>query len=160
MANEWKILWGTTTDITATNLVSLADGSMWQSGEINDASPSNEIVRVSYEITFNATPVAGDSLRFYLAKLDEAASNEIVAAGLGTSEGAFSTAAIIAQVQAVCPLVHEHAWRTNHGTTFKGIFDIYNFGPSWQILVQANGEALSSGTQRVRRRYGSYQVQS
>lgn len=159
MANELKLVWGTTTDMTVTSLASLADGSMWQSGEINDASPSNEILRISYELIFNATPVAGDSIRFYLAKLDEAASNEIVAADLGTSLTTFSTAATIAQVQAVCPLVWEHAWRTNHGTTFKGVFDVYNFGPSWQLLIQANGEAFSAGTQRLRRRYGSYQVQ-
>lgn len=150
----------TPTDLTVTNLASLADTNLWQSGEINDASPSYEGVRISYEIVFNATPVAGDSLRFYLASGDEAASNEVWGGGIGTTEGQITTAAAKAAVKAALYPVHEHAWQTSHGTTFKGSFTVYNFGPSWQLLIEANGEALAAGTHRVRRRYFTTQRQS
>lgn len=161
MANEIKIDWeATPTDMTVTNLASLADGNIWQSGEINDASPTNEILRISYEIAFNNTPVVGDSLLFYLARGDEASSSEIWSAGIGASEGQITTAASIAAVQAAIYPVHEHAWQLSHGTTFKGVFDVRNFGPSWQLLVEANGEALASTGHTIRRRYGSFQIQS
>ena len=160
MENEFKIDWETSpTDMTLTSLASLASGNLWQSGEINDAEPSNEILRISYEIVFNATPVAGDSLRFYLAKGDEAASDEIWSGGAGTSVGQITTAAAIAAVKGALFSVHEHAWQTSHGVTFSGVFDVRNFGPSWQIIVEANGEALAASGHMIRRRYGSYQVQ-
>lgn len=160
MANEFKIDWeATPTDLTVTNLASLANGNLWQSGEINDADPSNEILRISYEIVFNATPVSGNSLRFYLAKGDQAASSEIWSGGIGTSEGQITTAAAVAELQAAIGPVYEHAWKTNHGATFQGVFDVYNFGPSWQLLVEANGEALASTGHTIRRRYGTFQQQ-
>lgn len=160
MANKIKIAWDATpTDFsTLTNLHSLADGNIWQSGEINDATPSDNWLRISYELIFNATPVAGDSLIFYLSKGDEAASNEIWAGGIGTSESEISAAASIAEAQQACPIVWEHAWATSHGTTFKGIFDVRNYGPSWQLLIEANGEALTTGN-RLRYRYGTEEVQ-
>ena len=160
-AEDLRIRWESApTDMTVTNLASLASGTLWQSGEINDASPSHEILRISYELDFNATPVAGDSLRFYLAIGDEAAANEIWDGRLGTAEGQITAAASIAEAKQGCALVHEHAWATSHGVEFKGHFDVYNFGPSWQLLIEANGEALAAATNRVRRRYGTTQRQT
>lgn len=160
MANDVKIAWaGTPTDFSPiTNLNSLADGNIWQSGEISDASPSNEILRISYELVA-VTPAADDSLIFYLAQGDEASANEIWTGGIGTSESEISAAAAIAEVQAACPIMWEHAWQTSHGTIFKGHFDIWNFGPSWQLLIEANSVALAASTNRLRFRYGTTQIQ-
>jgi hypothetical protein len=153
---DHNINWDTSpTDLTVSNLDTLSDGNIWQSGALDKTEPTPQWVRVSYEIVFNATPVAGDSLDFYYASGDEAASNEIWPGNIGTSEGQITAAADKAAVEAGCDLVHRHAWQTSHGTTFKGSFDLWNPGPSWQLLVKANGEATSSGTQRVRIRYGT-----
>jgi hypothetical protein len=160
VANEVKIQWDTNpTDLTVTNLASLVDGYFWQSGALDPGNPSPEVVRVSYEIVFNATPVAGDYLEFYIANGDEAASNEIWNGGIGTSEGAISTAATIAAIVQSCDLVRSHAWATSHGTTFKGFIDIFNPGPSWQLLMRPVGEALAASGHRVRTRYGNREVQ-
>lgn len=160
MANEIKIDWEAAVDLTVTNLASLADGNFWQSGAIDPGDPAPQVVRVSYEIVFNATPVAGDSLQFFFASGDEASSSEVWSGNVGTSEGQITAAAAKAAVEAGCELVHQHAWQTSHGTTFKGHFDLWSPGPSWQLLVKAAGEALASSGHRVRRRYGSPQVQS
>lgn len=159
MANEIQIRWDATpTDFsTLTNLHSLADGEIWQSGEHNDATPTDQIVRISYELIF-VTPGAGDSLIFYWAYGDEASSNEIWSGSIGTSEGEITTAGPIAEVQQGCMRIWEHAFATSHGTTFKGAFDVWNFGPSWQLLIEANGAALTTGN-RLRFRYGTPQVQ-
>ena len=162
MVNAILITWDATpTDFgTITNLNSLADGNIWQSGEINDASPSDQILRISYELVFNATPVAGDYLAFWIASGDEASSNEIWDGGIGTSESEISVAASVAEALAsLGQPAKTHAWQTNHGTTFQGHFDVFNFGPSWQLLIQASGEALSATGNRVRYRYGTPEVQ-
>lgn len=161
MADEIQLDYDATpTDLTVTNLADLADGDVWQSGALDPGDPAPQAVRVSYEIVFNATPVAGDSLQFFHAAGDEAASNEIWDGGIGATEGQITTDAAVAAVEAACPLVHQHPWQTNHGVTFKGSFDIWNPGPSWQLLVKASGEALESTGHRVRVRYLSPQVQS
>mgnify|MGYP006969464167 FL=1 len=86
MANESEILWGTVTDFSdISELDQLGDGDWWQSGEQNDASPSNQFVRISWEIIFANTPVAGDFLWFKIARGDGAASNEIWDGGIGTT---------------------------------------------------------------------------
>jgi hypothetical protein len=160
MATDFKIDWGSApTDLTVTNLASLADGNIWQTGALDPGGPSPEIVRVSYEIVFNATPVAGDSLQFFFASGDEAASNEVWNGGIGTGEGQITTAAAKAAAEAGCDMVHQHAWQTSHGTNFKGSFDVANPGPSWQLLVKAAGEALAPSGHRVRIRYGTTQSQ-
>lgn len=160
MANEVLIKWDATpTDFaTLTNLHSLADGNIWQSGEINKATPTWEFVRISYELIFNATPVAGDHVNFWIASGDEAASNEIWDGGIGTSESEISTAANVVAVEQALAAPKVHHWATSHGTTFKGHFDYFNFGPSWQLLIQVVGEALTTGN-RVRYRYGTREVQ-
>jgi hypothetical protein len=153
------IAWDSTpTDLTTTNLDSIADTSIWQSGEQNDATPTAYVTRISYELVFNAIPVTGDSIVFRWAKGDEAASNEVWQGGIGATEGAITTAASKAEVKASCPIVWEHPYKTNHSTTFRGTFDVWGFGPSWQLLVEANGEALTTGN-TIRYRYGKLQAQ-
>lgn len=160
--DDFKIRWDTApTDMTVTSLASLADGNIWQSGEINDGQPSHSILRISYELITNAAMVANEYIAFYVASGDEAASNEIWDGGIGTTVGQIVTAANIAAVLAALdPPFHQHPWLPNLSTTFKGHFDVYNFGPSWQVLIRPVGEALSAGTQRVRRRYGTLQKQA
>lgn len=161
MPNLIPVQWDTSpTDFaTLTNLHSLADGNIWQSGEINDSNPANELLAISYELVFNATPVAGDHLNFYVAYGDQAASNEIWDGGIGTSESEISTAASIAAVQQSVPVARCHMWQTNHGTTFKGSFVVPLNGPSWQLLIEAVGEALAASGNLLRYRYGSREVQ-
>lgn len=160
MANESKILWGSVTDITLTNLASLADGNWWQSGELNDASPSSELIRIWWEIVFNATPVAGDFLWFKVARGDGAASNEIWDAGVGTSEGQVTAAASKAAIEQSPMPTWTHYWATNHGATFKGSRMVPLHGHSWQLLVSPRGEALAAGTHRLRYQVGTPQLQA
>ena len=159
--NNVEIAWDSTpTNFTITNLESLADGNIWQSGVIDDATPSKEWVRISFALIFNTTPVAGDSVIFRLAQGDEAASDEIWSGGIGTSESEISTAASIAAIQATMPPVYQVAWQTNMTASgFEGMFDLYSPGPSWQLLIEANGEALTTGNV-VRYRYGTSQIQA
>lgn len=164
MPAEIQIQWASTapTDLTVTNLASLADGNIWRSGNLDPAAsgaPVPQVVRVSYEIVFNATPIAGDYLEFRFANADEAASNEILDGNIATTEGTITTAAARAEALAGTRLVRVHAWETSHGATFKGSFDIFNPGPSWQLLVRPVGEALSASGHRVRVRYGSPEYQ-
>jgi len=159
--NDIRINWDATpTDFaTIINLNSLADGNIWQSGAIDDAEPSNQIVRISYSLTFNVTPISGDLLKFYIATGDEAASSEIWPGGIGTSESEISTAAAIEKVQAALNPVRLHAWTTNLGTVFDGLFDVWFPTPSWQLLIEASGEALAATGNTVRYRYGTPQQQ-
>lgn len=159
MPNNVKYDWDTITDLTVTNLASLADGNIWQSGDLDPGDPSPGFVKVSYELVFNATPVAGDRIDFLYASCDEAASNEIRDGNIGGTEGQITTAAAKAAVQASCPVVRSHYWETSHGTTFKGSFIIPNPGPSWQLLIKPVGEAFAAGTHRVRIRYTDDEVQ-
>jgi hypothetical protein len=147
-------------DLTVTNLASLADGNIWRSGNLDPGNPSPAWVRVSYEVVFNATPIAGDQLEFYYASADEAASNEIIDGNLSTSEGSITAAGAKAEALQSARLVRVHGWTTSHGATFKGSVDIYNPGPSWQLLIRPVGEALSASGHRVRVRYGSPESQA
>lgn len=159
MANESKILWGTVTALsTLTNLNSLADGNWWQSGEINDASPSNQFMRIWWHIVFNATPVAGDRLWFKLARGD-GHGTEIWDADIGTSESEISAAADVAEIDQAPMPEWSHWWATSHSTTFKGSRTISIHGHSWQILVKTVGEALAASGHAIHYQYGSNQLQ-
>jgi hypothetical protein len=160
MPAEIKAQWDTSpTDLTVTNLASRADGTVWRSGNLDPGNPAPQMVRVSYEIVFNATPVAGDYLDFRYASADEAASNEIIDGGIATTEGGITAAAGIAEAVAGSVSVKAHGWSTSHGTTFKGSFDIPDPGPSWQLLIRPVGEALAASGHRVRIRYLSPEYQ-
>ncbi len=156
MPTEIKVQWDTSpTDLAVTGLASLADGTFWQSGALDPGNPSPDVVRVSYQIEFNATPIGGDYLEFRYSSGDEAASNEIWAGNIGTSEGAITSSASVAAVTKGCTLLKVHTWTTNHGAVFKGEFDIHNPGPSWQLLCRPVGESLKSTGHIVRIRYGT-----
>lgn len=160
MANESKILWDATpTDMTLTSLASLADGNLWQSGELNSASPSMAWVRISYSLVFNATPIAGDYLRFWIAKGDEAAASEIWTGGIGTAVGQITAAAAKAEAIQALKTPITHFWATSHGTTFKNLFERFLFGPSWQLVLGPVGEALAASGHIIRYRYGTPQQQ-
>ena len=161
MTQDVLITWDSApTAFTSPNLESLADGNIWQSGAIDDASPSMEWVRISCSVIFSRAPGAGDSLIFRLAQGDESASDEIWSGGIGTSESEISTAASIAAIQATMPPVYQVPWQTNMTASgFEGMFDLYSPGPSWQLLIEANGESLTTGNV-VRYRYGTSQIQA
>lgn len=157
--NDIAIRWGSLTDLTVTSLASLADGDIWQSGEVNDPNPANIYLRIWYLIVFNATPIAGDSLRWFIAGGDQHAGTEIWDGNIGTGEGQIITNAAVAEVVSACHPRRVHAWQTDHTTTFKGHFVVENFPRSWQVLVQADGEALAASGHRVSYEYGIPQVQ-
>lgn len=162
MADQSQLAWGSTTTFgTLTNLHSLASGNLWNSGEITDTSPTNEIVQISYNIVFNATPIAGDTLHFWVIGSDGDAGTEYYPGQIGTTEGEISVAANIAEALAAIGQPHHiHGWQTSHGTTFRGTFDSFIYKPDWQVLIRANGEALSASGNVVRYRYASSQVVS
>lgn len=160
--DDLKYRWTTPTDLTLTSLASLADGNIWQSGLLTDGPPTFMAVRFSYELVFNATPVAGDHLQFYIPEGDEAASNEIWDGNIGETIGQITTAAAIAAVLAAFSgnAYHAHYWQTSHGTTFKGSFRAYEIKQSHQLLVRPVGEALAAGTHRLRVSYYTLQRQA
>ena len=160
-AGDLPIRWEAVQDFAdITGLNSLADGDIFQTGVVTDASPTFQIVEISYEIVFAAGLVNGDYLAFYHAKGDEAASNEIWRGGIGETAGQITAAAAIAEVQAAMRPVHAHAWQLSHGTTFKGIYQVWYFGPAYQALVQPNGNPLAASGHRFRYRYGTPQSQA
>jgi len=144
------------TDMTVTNIASLADGDIWRSGEFNAADPSELFLKISYEIVFNATPVAGDYLRFWLAMGDKDSIGEIWPGDIATTEGKITAAGATAELEQSLSPVKVHHWVANHGTTFRGVFTLglESWSPSWQLLMQPNGEALSASGHTVRYSYG------
>ena len=160
MPTDTLIDWKTIAQITTvTNLNSLADGNIWQSGEINDADPGHTYLKIWYKLVFNTTPVAGDSLIFWIGEGDGEASEEIWEGGIGTSESEISAAASIAEVEQALTIAHTHPWNTDHGATFKGSFIWSLPHTSWQLLIQADGEALASSGHLLRYQYGTPQAQ-
>ncbi len=158
MANEAKIDWDTLTDFgTLTNLNSLADGNVWQSGEITHADPGAIILRIWYELDFNTTPIAGDTLIFRMSYTDGGSTPEIWDGGIGTSESEITAPE---EAQQGCARVHTHAWVTGHDVQFNGHFDVEMPSAGWQLLIEADGEALASSGNTVRYQYGHPQYQT
>lgn len=150
--------WGTLTDLVLTSLPSLADGYVWQSGDMSAPNPTPDFVRIYYQLVFNATPVAGDSLRFYFANVDGGSTPTIRDGNIGGTVGALSAVGDRAGVGAGCNLVKEHFWTGSHGATFSGSFDLWLPSPTWQVLVQPVGEALSSTPGTIRFQYSHPQA--
>ncbi len=157
MANEIRLKWGSSAGLTVTNLASLADGNIWQSGSQSNSSPSQRLLKVSYKIEFNATPVSGDYLAFYIATSDDNGT-PLWDGGIGTSEGQITSAASKAAVLSALIEVHRHAWRTSMGAVFQGSF-IVEIEPTWQLLVVPNGEALKASGHTINIRYATEEVQ-
>ena len=160
MGDQSQFAWGSTTTLgTLTNLHSLLDTNIWNSGEITDASPTNQLVGISYNIVFNATPVAGDTLHFWAISSDGDSGTAYYPGSIGTTEGEISAAAAKAEALAAIGQPHHiHAWQTSHGTTFRGLFQAFIYSPDWQILIRANGEALSASGNVVRYRYATSEL--
>ena len=161
MANKIPINWGATSALTTTNLDGVTAGQIWQSGEQNDSNPCNEFLEVFYKIRTANTMVAGDYINFFLAKGDQHAS-EIWDGGIGTtSDNEITSTSIIAGVEQSLNPIKVVTWKTNHGDTFYGHFVEFNFGPSWQVLVQPIGENLhgTGGESIIHYRYGVREVQ-
>lgn len=160
MATDTLIDWKTIAQITTvTNLNGLADGNIWQSGEINDADPSHVYLKIWYKLVFNTTPTAGDSLIFWIAEGDGEASEEIWQGDIGTSEAELTSGADTVEVEQSLQVAHTHPWVTNHTVTFKGNFIWPLVHPSWQLLIKANGEALKGDSHLLRYQYGTPQAQ-
>lgn len=146
---------GTTTTFgTLTNLHSLADGNIWNSGAISNTSPVEQIAQISYNLVFNATPVAGDYLAFWLINEDGDATTPYWPGQIGATEGEISAAGSIAEALAAMGQPHHiHAWQTSHGATFRGLFNAWLPKEDWQVCIRAVGEALSASSNVVRYRY-------
>lgn len=158
MANEDKIDWGTTTAFPSLAVLeSLADANIWHSAILDDAEPSNQVVRISYHL-IGVAAADGDSLIFYLIQADENATAEILSGDVAATETELVAGTGTEEVQTACPIVWEHHWITNHAQIFKGIFDIWNFGPSWALAIEAQGFALTTGN-KLWYRYGTPQRQ-
>ena len=122
--------------ITATGLNSLANASAYSLGLISNINGSFEgamIVRVYFTIVTSASPVAGDTISFYLLQGDNASNSTD---GSTTSPGSITigTASIASVIQI-----------SSGVTTYKGSFVIRNPGPQWGVAVSNNsGVSLAS----------------
>lgn len=152
---QFQYAWGTTTTFGSfTNLHSLADGNIWRSGSVTDTSPTTGILQISYNIVFNATPIAGDYLGFWVVGDDGDGTTPYWPGSIAATQGAITTAATISEfLQAAGQPNQLHFWATSHGTTFRGHFLAWNYRPVWQVCVRTFGEALASSGNVVRYRY-------
>lgn len=161
MTDQFQLAWTSSPTAfgTLTNLHSLADGNIWNSGVIASASPTDYILQISYNLVFNATPVAGDYLGFWVIGNDDDGTTPYWPGSISETEGEISTAGAIAEaLAAIGNHHHNHFWQTSHGTTFRGDFLVFNFKPDWQLLIRAVGEALASSGNVVRYRYATPQL--
>jgi hypothetical protein len=159
-AEDLKINWGSLTSIaTVTDLNSLADGNLWLSAAINDAEPAHQLVQLSYTLTFNTTPVAGDYLQLFLPE-GNGDGTILWPAGVGDSQQEISTAATIAEFLAACPPAWQHYWRTSHGVAFKFVKTFRLPAPDWRVGIRAVGEALASSGNSIQYKYGTPQRQT
>lgn len=148
------------TDMDVTQLASLPSGQLWHSIAFTDGPPSAQILTISYTIVFAAIPVINDHLAMWIAKGDQAATNEIWDGGLPVTQGVLSAPADIAKAQAALGDPHNsYYWETNHDATFERNWTFVDAGPRWQLVVQPLGEALAASGHSIRYRYGSPEVQ-
>jgi hypothetical protein len=154
MAEQFQLAWEASTALASfTGLHSLADGNIWRGGEITDASPTRQMIEISYNLVFNVAPVVGDYLAFWVVGSDGNATPYRPGAIAGTV-GAITAAAAIAEfLQAAGQPDHSHHWATNHGLTFQNSFLVENYRPAWQVCIRAVGEALAAAGNVVRYRY-------
>lgn len=158
MPTKLLINWaGSPTDMTVTNLASLGDGNFWQSGEFNDATPSDFYLKISYEIDTSGPPPADQPvIAFSVVEGDMAASNEIWEGGLGTSEAAITAAAAKAEIESCYTVHHGHYHSGETGPVAKGIFTVHVHSPSWQLVIKNDwGSSLDASGHRVRYQYGT-----
>lgn len=141
---------------TLTNLHGLADGNLWVSGAFSDVPPSHQFVRISYELILSSLPEDGDRIDFWIARGDGAASNPIWDGGIPETESEISVAADIAAALAgLKDPDHTHAWQSSLGTTLKGVFDYWDAGHEWALVIRVVGENLADSGNMVRYNYGT-----
>lgn len=160
MTQDIKNAWSALTDLTVTNLASLAAGNWWQSGRLTNPSPSYDLIEIFWEIVYSSAPPAGDYLWWKLIAGDGGSlGNEIWGGGIGASEGQITSAAAIAEVDQA-GMGWQHNWMTSHGATFKDGRQFPLFAQDFQLLVSPRViRSLASGTHRVRVRFGNSQLQ-
>ena len=130
--------YGASTQITATGLVSLANGSAFALPGVSNivSSEGAMIVRVYFIFTTGATPVANGTVLFYLLQGDSAIPT-IYTDGAATAGGSFTpiTAQLVDMIQV----------NSTANQIYKGSFVIRNPGPFWGIGVLNNsGFAFNS----------------
>lgn len=165
MADQTQLAWTATPTAfgTLTNLHSLADGNIWNSGVIASGSPTDMIIQISYNLVFNTGPAAGDYLAFWVIGNDDDGSTPYWPAGISETEGEITTGTtplIETVLAAVGQPHHIHPFRATAPVTFRGTFFAHNFTPDWQLLIRAVGEALSASGNVVRYRYATPQIVS
>lgn len=161
MANEARILWGTITSFsTLTNLHSLADTNIWQSGVITQANdPTDMILRIWYQLEMATSPTTGDLYRFYFAEGSGHGTTDIWPGNISESEGEISAAGEKVDVQEALVPVHTHVWKTNGDLTLSGKFDLWVPAEDWQVLIEAVGHALAASGSTLQYQVGSLQQQ-
>ena len=121
---------------TATALNSLANGTTESLGllsNINGNFEGDQIIRVYYKIVTAGSPVAGDTITFYLLQGDNG-SNATDGATTSTGTITIQTAKAMDVIQIASGV-----------TTYQGSFIIRNPGPQWGIAVANNsGVSLAS----------------
>ena len=151
--------YGSPSNLTVANLASLADTDMWQSGKLDAPEAATGIqvlgVEIWYEIELADTPNDGDQLIFRIAEGSEG-TPEIWPGGIAEAEVQITTAADKQKVKAALDVLHAHSWQTNMPTTdpqLQGMFEVELRSPDWQLLIEADGQALDSTGHTITVRY-------
>lgn len=160
MADQFPIVWGTTTALDVTNLHSLADGNIWGSAAVAPGATVSPILQISYNIVLNASFTANEYLAFWVINSDGDATTPYYPASIVATQATITTAANIATALAAVGQPHRiHAWQTSiTSTTYRGMFLYFYPRSAWKVLVRPVGEALASSGSLVRYRYGTPQT--
>lgn len=156
MSNEVRNQFYTAVPMTVTNLHSLADGSLWHSGVIATAPLANvqyPNLKIFYNLVL-VTPAQSDTIKFYFAEADEAASGEIWAGNISESEGAVATAASVATFTDNVPVLKTVTLsNASPETTQKGVIEVTNPAPNWQLGILCGGVAIAASGSNLTYRY-------
>lgn len=163
MADQTQLAWGSSPTAfgTLTNLHSLGDGAIWNSGVITNTSPTDMIVQISYNLSLSAI-AAGDYAAFWVIGNDDDGTTPYWPGSVSESEGVTTAGANAAIILASVGQPHHiHSFVTSlANTTFRGSFFVHNFTPDWQLLIQTVSTSLAASGNVVRYRYATPQVVS
>lgn len=156
MSEFFYQLWGTLFQMGITTLHELPSGAVWNSGSRTDPSPSHERLQIFYSLVFGSVPVSAARFDLWIISGDASSISPIWEGGISASAGQITSASgIAAALAAMGTPDKRHEWQANHGATFNGSFIVENFGPTWQLVIQAVGLGLASSGSQVRYRYGT-----
>lgn len=148
---DFRRVWSSDTDFTVSSLNSLAANNIWRSDQVEDASPSDTIAEISYKLVCDANCDEDDQIVIRIARGNDA-STEIRDAGIASTQGAITDTNEKAAVRdALNPV---KVIRINAASqTISGIFQIYEPGTDWQVLIElvSTSGALSTGNVVSRR---------